>query len=135
MSSDESAEGRQSSPGRILGILWLAYGIFRFIIGIVLLVFHGTATVMFGVLLSRVPNPYALMSDFHVVYVCLIILTFACALFGLLAGIALLSKRQSARTLALVAAFLSVSELPTGTTLGIYTLIVLLPHRSAFSSK
>jgi len=37
-----------------------------------------------------------------------------------------LSKSTASRTLALVAPFLSVSEIPFGTTLGIYTLIVLL---------
>jgi hypothetical protein len=44
-----------------------------------------------------------------------------------LAGLALLANRRPARKLALLAAFLSVSEIPIGTTLGIYTLIVLLP--------
>jgi hypothetical protein len=37
---------------------------------------------------------------------------------------------QPARLLALLAAFLSVSEIPFGTTLGIYTLVVLLPSSS-----
>jgi hypothetical protein len=113
-----------------MGICWVAYGILRLIMGICLVLFSGTATVMFGALLSRVPNPFALMDDFHVVYVCLVILTFLCGLFGILAGLALLANQRPARMLALLAAFLSVSELPLGTTLGIYTLIVLLPLRS-----
>jgi len=108
----------------------VAYGILRLIMGICLVLFSGTATVMFGALLSRAPNPFALMDYFHIVYVCLVILTFLCGLFGLLAGLALLANQRPARMLALLAAFLSVSELPLGTTLGIYTLIVLLPLRS-----
>jgi hypothetical protein len=127
---DESVLSNLSGHRRIMGICWVAYGILRLIMGICLVLFSGTATVMFGALLSRVPNPFALMDDFHVVYVCLVILTFLCGLFGILAGLALLANQRPARMLALLAAFLSVSELPLGTTLGIYTLIVLLPLRS-----
>jgi hypothetical protein len=72
---------------------------------------------MFGALLGRVPDPFALMRDFHMVYAGIVVLTILCGLFGLLAGLALL------------AAFLSVSESPFGTTLRIYTLIVLFSLR------
>jgi hypothetical protein len=82
---------------------------------------------MFGALLSRVPNPFALMSDFHLLYTAVIALSILAGLFGILAGLALLANQVQARMLALVAAFLSVSEIPFGTTLGIYTLIVFLP--------
>ena len=126
----ESAADNLSGHRRTLGVCWVAYGILRLIMGICLVLFSGTATVMFGALLSRAPNPFALMDYFHIVYVCLVILTFLCGLFGLLAGLALLANQRPARMLALLAAFLSVSELPLGTTLGIYTLIVLLPLRS-----
>jgi hypothetical protein len=60
-------------------------------------------------------------------------LSFLCGLFGILAGLALLANQQSARMLALLAAFLSVSEIPFGTTLGIYSLVVLLPLRGVSS--
>jgi hypothetical protein len=126
----QSAADNLSDHRRILGVCWVAYGILRLIMGICLVLFSGTATVMFGALLSRAPNPFALMDYFHIVYVRLVILTFLCGLFGLLAGLALLANQRPARMLALLAAFLSVSELPLGTTLGIYTLIVLLPLRS-----
>jgi hypothetical protein len=36
--------------------------------GICLVMSSGTATVMYGALLSSVANPFALMSDFHIVY-------------------------------------------------------------------
>jgi hypothetical protein len=129
MSLDESAAGNLSGQRQILGVCWLIYGIFRLIIGIYLVLFSRTATVMFGALLSRVPDPFALMGDFHIVYAGIVVLTFLCCLFGLLAGLALLASQRPARMLALLAAFLSVSEIPFGTTLGIYTLIVLLPLR------
>jgi hypothetical protein len=102
--------------------------------GICLILFSGTATVMFGALLNRVPNPFALMADFHIVYAGIVVLTVLCGLFGLLAGLALLANQRSARMLALLAAFLSLSEIPFGTTLGIYTLIVLLPLRGVSPS-
>jgi hypothetical protein len=122
-----SAGGNVRGHRPILGVCWIAYGILRLIMGICLVLFSGTATVMFGALLGRVPDPFALMADFHIIYVGIVVLTFTCGVFGLLAGLALLANQRAARMLALVAAFLSVSELPFGTTLGIYTLIVLLP--------
>jgi hypothetical protein len=129
MPFDESAAGNLSGHRRILGICWLVYGILRLIMGICLVLFGGTATVMFGALLGRVPDPLALMGDFHIVYAGIVVLTVLCGLIGLLAGLALLANQRPARMLALLAAFLSLSEIPFGTTLGIYTLIVLLPLR------
>jgi hypothetical protein len=129
MSLDESAAGNLSGHRRILGVCWIAYGILRLIMGICLVLYSGTATVMFGALLSRVPDPFALMGDFHIVYAGIVVLTVLCGLFGFFAGLALLANQRPARMLALLAAFLSVSEIPFGTTLGIYTLIVLLPLR------
>lgn len=114
---------------RTLGVCWLIYGVLRSAVGIVLILFSGTATVMFGALLNRVANPFALMGDFHIVYAGMVVLSVLCGFFGVLAGLALLANQRPARMLALVAAFLSVSEIPFGTTLGIYTLIVLLPLR------
>jgi hypothetical protein len=134
MSLDQSVAVNLSNPRRILGVCWLVYGILRLLAGIWLVLFSGTATVMFGALLTRVPNPFALMGDFHIVYAGIVVLSFLCGLFGLLAGLALLADQRPARTLALLAAFLSVSEIPFGTTLGIYTLIVMLPSSRVSSS-
>src|SRR5579864_8359385 len=129
MSLEESSAGILNGHRRILGVCWLVYGVLRLIMGICFVLFSGTATVMFGALLGRVPDPFALMSDFHIVYAGIVVLTFVCGLFGLLAGWALLADQRSARMLALIAALLSVSDIPFGTTLGIYTLIVLPPLR------
>jgi len=134
MTPDESTAGNVSSHGQTLGVCWIVYGIFRLIAAIWLILFSGTAAVMFGALLSRVANPFALMRNFHVIYVAIVVLAILCGLLGLLAGMALLANQRPARTLALIAAFLSVSELPLGTTLGIYTLVVLLPLRGVSSS-
>ena len=117
------------NPGgnwKTLGLLWIVYGIIRLIAVILLVLFSGTATVMFGALLSRVPDPFTLMSIFHFLYVVAIIVTALAGLFGILAGLALLAGNASARTLALAAAFLSLWDVPLGTTLGTYTLVIFL---------
>ncbi len=131
MPSEESVAGNLDGQRRVMGVCWVVYGIFRLLMGICLFLFSGTATVMFGALLTRVPDPFALMADFHIVYIGILILTVLCGVIGILAGVALLAKQGPARMLALVAAFLSVSEIPLGTTLGIYTLVVLLPMRGS----
>jgi hypothetical protein len=130
MTLDKSATANLNDHRGILGACWLIYGIFRLIMGICLILFNGTATVMFGALLDRVPNPFALMRDFHFVYTGIVVLAFLCGIFGVLTGLALLANQWPARTLALLAAFLSVSEIPFGTTLGIYTFVVFLPSRA-----
>jgi len=127
MPLEGSESANLSSHRGLLGICWIVYGILRVIAGIWLILFSGTSTVMFGALLTRVPNPFALMGDFHIVYAGLVVLSFACGVFGILAGLALMANQRTARMLAVLAAFLSVSEIPFGTTLGTYTLVVLLP--------
>jgi hypothetical protein len=130
MPLDESTPGNLSGHRRILAVCWLVYGLLRLIMAFCLILFSATATVMFGALLSRVADPFALMSDFHIIYTSIVVLSVFSGIFGLLAGLALLANQRPARVLALFAAFLSVSEIPLGTTLGIYTLVVLLPLRS-----
>jgi hypothetical protein len=127
MALDEARAGNPRGHRGILGACWVVYGVLRVGVGIWLVLFSGTATVMFGALLSRVANPFALMSDFHIIYGGLVVLSVVCGIFGILAGVALLANQRAARTLALIAGFLSVSEVPFGTTLGIYTLVLFLP--------
>jgi hypothetical protein len=133
MSLEGSEAVNLRSHRGLLGFCWIVYGILRVIAGIWLVLFSGTSTVMFGALLTRVPNPFALMGDFHIIYAGLVVLSFLCGLFGILAGLALLANQRPARMLAVLAAFLSVSEIPFGTTLGIYTLVVLLPSPRVIS--
>jgi hypothetical protein len=91
-----------------------------------MLSFAGTATVMFGTLLNRVPNPYSLMGVFHIVYSCWMILSAASGVFALLTGITLMSGAGVSSLVALTAAFLSVPFLPVGTMLGTYTMVLFL---------
>jgi hypothetical protein len=109
---------------RPLGICWVIYGLIRLAMAIFLVTFGGTATLMFGALLNRVADPFTLMGVFHFLYAVAVVLSAVCGLLGLSAGLALLGGQRSARTLCLIAGFLSLPNIPLGTTLGIYTLIV-----------
>jgi|SRR5580704_5526083 hypothetical protein len=121
-STGSSAGLRRSS----LGLCWIVYGILRLAAGVWLILFTPTATVMFGALLSRVANPFPLMSAFHFFYACAIVLSAAAGVVGVIAGFLLVGGNRSSRPLATLAAILSVSNLPIGTTLGVYTLVVFL---------
>jgi hypothetical protein len=112
---------------RTLGICWILYGAARCLVAIWLVGFIPMATVMFGALLNRVPDPYSLMSAFHLLYLCLIVWSVAAGAVGIIAGFAMLSSKAVGRMLGIVAAFLSLSEIPLGLTLSVYTLLVLLP--------
>jgi hypothetical protein len=115
---------------RTLGVLWVIYGAARIIVAVWMIGFIPTATVMFGALLTRVPNPYSLMDTFHLFYLCAIVWSFAAGAFGIIAGLALMVSKPMGRTLGIVVALLSLPELPLGVMLGAYTLIVLLPATS-----
>jgi hypothetical protein len=109
---------------RPLGICWVAYGLLRLAMAVWLISFAGTATLMFGALLNRVADPFSLMRDFHFLYAVAVALSAVCGVLGVVAGIALLGGQRSGRRLCLIAGFLSLPNIPFGTTLGIYTLIV-----------
>lgn len=112
---------------RSLGVCWLIYGIFRVATAVWLAAFTATATVMFGALLARVPEPFSLMADFHFLYLAVLIWAGISGLAGLLAAIAMLTGHSAAGALVRLAAYLCVGDAPLGTTLGIYTLTVLRP--------
>jgi hypothetical protein len=133
MAFDDSATGSLSGHRQTLGVCWIVYGVFRLVMGLCLIVYSGTATVMFGALLGRVPDAFSLMADFHVFYAVIVTLSFVCGLLGLFGGLAVLANQGLARKLVLVAAVLSVSDLPFGTTLGIFTLVALLPFRGGIA--
>ena len=130
MSSDDPSAQNLSGHIRTLGKCWIVYGVIRMIMAVCLVVYGSTAALMFGALLNRVPDPFTLMGVFHFMYIVMIALSAVCGILGLMAGLALLGGQRSGRTLALIAGFLSLSNIPLGTTLGIYTLVVLLPIRA-----
>ena len=132
-SSNYPAAQARNAHLRTLAGLWIVYGVVRLAWAVLLILYSGTATLMFGALLNRVPDPFTLMAVFHFLYTAMIVLSVVCGILGLAAGLALLGGQQTGRTLALVTAFLSLSNLPLGTTLGIYTLVMFLPPAAAQS--
>ena len=124
------------SSGKFLGFAWMVYGIARILAALWLMAFEPTAKVMFGALLSRVANPYAMMDHFHIVYFGIVVISFVCGALGILGGLALLTGSSVGRTLALWAAFLSLPEMPLGLMLGVYTIVRLLtPFSAAYTAR
>ncbi len=111
-------------------MFWTVYGVIRLLMVLCMLMYDKTVTLMFGALLSRVPDPFALMGFFRLLYAGTIVLSLICGLVAIVAGVALLGGQRSGRMLALIAAVLSVSDIPLGITLGIYTLVELLPIKT-----
>ena len=111
---------------RVLAMCWVAYGLLSVATAIWLAIFVNTATVMFGALLNRVPDPFTMMSAFHFIYWILAIISGVSGVLGILAGCAILTAHPSGRILAIVASFFSLSFIPLGTTLGIFTIIEML---------
>jgi hypothetical protein len=128
VSAETSRPAVALKSGRTLGLFWLIYGILRIIAAVWMLSFTPTATVMFGALLNRVPDPYPLMSAFHLIYAVWIALSAASGLFGVLAGISLLEGAGASRILSVVAGLLAVPFIPVGTMLGTYTLALFVPR-------
>lgn len=111
---------------KTLGICWIFCGLYRVCMGVLALLLAPTATVMFGALLSRVPDPFTLMGTFHALYMGWIGLSFVCGALGILGGLAVTRKVRDGRTLLLAVSFFSLSDLPVGIALSVYTLIVLI---------
>jgi hypothetical protein len=111
---------------KTLGICWIFYGLYRVCMGVLALLLAPTATVMFGALLSRVPDPFTLMGTFHALYMGWIGLSFVCGALGILGGLAVTRKARDGRTLLLAGSFFSLSDLPVGIALSVYTLIVVI---------
>ena len=91
---------------RNLGILWILYGILRFVAALGVFLYSATLTVMWGALLARVPNPFTLMDLFHLFLIFVIILGVVAGIVSVIAGLALMSGGPSARRLGMLAAFL-----------------------------
>jgi hypothetical protein len=118
---------------RTLGVLWFLYAVLRFAGAAFIVVYDGTLTVMWGALLTRVPNALALMSLFHLFLTFAVVLNIIAGIVSLLAAIALFGRTGSSRTLALIASFFALIDGPLGIALGAFTLVIFLPRSSATS--
>ena len=124
------SDNRNSGPGlsmRNLGILWILYGLLRLIGALGAFLYTGTLTLMWGAVITRVADPFALMGLFHGFLIFLIILGIVAGIVSIIAGLNLMSGGQSARRFGLLAAFFALINGPLGIALGAYTLVVLVP--------
>ena len=112
---------------RNVGILWVIYGLLRWVMALGIFMWSTTLTLMWGALLSRVPNPFALMDYFHLFLGFAIVLGIVAGIVSIVAGLALTSGGESSRKLGLVAAFFGLINGPLGIALGAYTLVLLVP--------
>jgi hypothetical protein len=110
---------------KTLGICWIVYGIFRLCMGIAAALLAPTATVMFGALLTRVADPFTWMDFFHVLYICWAGLCLVCGILGILGGLAALRSPNGGRSLLFATSLLSLSDLPVGIAISVYTLVEL----------
>lgn len=107
-----------------LGALWFLYGLMRITMAVLLVVLSGTARLMFGALLVRVPHPLPWMTFFEVVYWIIIAWCVLCAILSVIAAGALFVESRTAGRLATLAALVCLPEVPFGLVLGVYTLLV-----------
>jgi len=117
-----------ASGTKTLGLVWIIYGVFRLAVTVWLIAFTTTATLMFGALLTRVPDPYSIMSAFHILYSVVIVWSGISGVLGIVAGLSMLASQRGARILVVAAALFALSELPFGIMLGVYTMTHIAPR-------
>jgi hypothetical protein len=116
------------SRRKTLGVLWAIYGVLCFFEVGWLVVQADTLSVMWGALLTRVPNPYSWMTLFHFALMAAVALQVLAGIFSLMAASAQLTRSRSRRNMMLAAGFFGLVTGPLGLVLGVYTLILLLPR-------
>jgi uncharacterized membrane protein len=102
----------------------------RIVMAVLLVVLSGTARLMFGALLVRVPHPLAWMMLFHVLYWIIVAWCVVCAILSFIGAGALFVESLAAARLATMAALICLPEIPFGLVLGVYTLVVFRGNRS-----
>lgn len=118
------------SPFRFLGVLWLVYGCMRVIAAAAFVIYGSTLALMWGSLLTRVPDPNGLMILFDVLLVLAVTWCIVSAFFAFFAGNALLKGSSVAQTEVQAATMLALPDLPLGVILGVYTAILASPRAS-----
>ena len=118
-----SMRGRVQNHAHLLAILWLAYSAIEGAGGLILLVLGNG---LFPHIRQMGAPPEVPVPFLVVLFNTLGIVILAKAVVGFFAGWGLLQHEPWARVLLLVLAFISLTSIPFGMALGIYTLWVLL---------
>jgi hypothetical protein len=117
-----------------LGILWVVYAVWCVISAVWIVVYSQTLVLMFGAIVTRVPNPFEWMTFFHIALAVKVVLELITAVAALLAGFALVRvdltrSGAGARNLAVVAGLLGLVNGPLGILVGVPTLVICLQDR------
>src|ERR1700722_19889718 len=116
-----------SDTYRTVGIFWGIYGMVMIAASAWIIVYNQTLTVMWGAIISRVANPFAWMSAFHLFLGATVVMALISAAFSLLAAFALLGGAAAGRRLGLIAAAFGMLGTPPGVALGVFTVAMLFP--------
>jgi zinc-ribbon domain len=140
--SEAVAKQSLASHVRVMGILWAIYSGYRILIAIWTIVFSRVLMPEFVHQISKtmaqqnsntpdfapmVQTFMHMMSGFYIVSA---IFSSLAGALGFWAAWALMKHERSGRLLALVIACVSLISIPFGTALGVYTLVIFLPHRA-----
>lgn len=128
-------EARVQRHIQALGILWVVYGAYRALGGIL------AAAILMGLSLpgffgawggGMQGSPFSFMPHafMGMIGIFIAVVTFLFSAFSFVVGYALINRKPWGRILAIVLAILQLIKIPFGTALGIYTLWVLAPTAS-----
>lgn len=112
---------------RILGILWVIYGVFEIVMAFWTVGMSSVYFPMFQKIVAPAGKSELSAEALHSIFVWSGIFALIAGAMGLFAGWMLLRRERSGRTVALIAAFVSLIQIPIGTGLAAYTFIELLP--------
>jgi hypothetical protein len=118
------------SRQKMLGTLWVIYGLICVIKATWIVVYAPTLTLMWGALLNRVADPFFWMNLFHGAMWGVVALEIVTAILSFVAAASLLRDRRSTGSVALIAGFLALLTGPLGIAVGVYTIIALLPRNA-----
>lgn len=113
---------------KTLGILWILFGILCALTAAWLVIDASVLRLMWGALLTRVPDPHAWMGMFSILLFSAIVLALAATVFSVVGAIALMQHGGPTGGWPIVASILAVMCGPIGIALGVFTLVLLLPR-------
>jgi hypothetical protein len=113
---------------KVMGILWIVYSAFRVLMGVGALAISHFVLPMMSNLMPRDADfsgfP-AIVNLLRAIYAFSFFFSLVTAIIGVIAAIGLLQHRPWGRVMGLIAAFVSVLNIPFGTGLAVYTMIIL----------
>jgi hypothetical protein len=122
----QPAAEKLSTHLRVMGVLWVVYSILRVFMGAMTLAVSHYFLPMMSSFMPRDVSPVPIVAMLHGVYAFTFVYSVAAGIAGIVAASGLLQRKPWGRVMALVMAFISVINIPFGTAIGVYTLVVLL---------